>query len=104
MSEVRERRPRRPTAADVARHAGFSRATVSYVLNNTPHHAIPERTRHRVLAAASEPAYTPSPAARALANGRSDVVLLLLPDWPIEPAVGLLLEGLSAALAERGLT
>jgi DNA-binding LacI/PurR family transcriptional regulator len=95
---------RRTTAADVAHRAGFSRATVSYVLNNTPHHVIPEQTRQRVLAAASELGYTPSPAARALANGHSDVVLLLLPDWPIEPAVGRLLEDLSAALADRGLT
>jgi DNA-binding LacI/PurR family transcriptional regulator len=95
---------RRPTAADVAHRAGFSRATVSYVLNNTPHQVIPEQTRQRVLAAAAELGYTPSPAARALAGGRSDVVLLLLPDWPIEPAVGRLLEDLSAALADRGLT
>ena len=36
---------RRPTAADVARKAGVSRATVSYVLNNTPHQVIPEPTR-----------------------------------------------------------
>jgi DNA-binding LacI/PurR family transcriptional regulator len=97
-------RSRRPTAADVAHRAGFSRATVSYVLNNTPHQMIPEQTRQRVLAAASELGYSPSPAARALAGGRSDVVLLLLPDWPIEPAAGRLLEELSAALADRGLT
>lgn len=98
------RRPRRPTAADVARHAGLSRATVSYVLNDTPHQVIPERTRQRVHAAAAELGYTPSAAARTLSSGRSDVVLLLLPDWPIGPSVGELLEDLSAALAERGLT
>src|SRR3954451_18865798 len=98
------RRPRRPTGADVARHVGLSRATVSYVLNNTPHQAIPEHTRRRVLAAAAELGYTPSAAARALVTGRSDVVLLLLPDWPIGPTVGALMEHLSAALAEHGLT
>src|SRR3954447_18722682 len=86
------RRPRRPTGADVARQAGLSRATVSYVLNDTAHQPIPERTRQRVLAAAAELGYTPSAAARTLSSGRSDLVLLLLPDWPIGPTVGQLLE------------
>lgn len=100
----RSRRGGRPTAADVARHAGLSRATVSYVLNNTPHQVIPEQTRQRVHAAAAELGYIPSAAARTLSSGRSDVVLLLLPDWPIGPSVGALLEHLSTVFAERGYT
>src|SRR3954452_2061149 len=103
-AEPAVRRSRRPTAADVARQAGLSRATVSYVINNTPHQVIPERTRQRVLAAAAELGYTPSAAARALSSGRSEVVLLLLPEWPIGPTVGELLEELSAVLADQGLT
>ncbi len=97
-------RSKRPTGADVARRAGLSRATVSYVLNNTPHQVIPEPTRQRVLAAAAELGYTPSAAGRALRSGHSDVVLLLLPDWPIGPGVGALLESLSSALADQSLT
>ena len=97
-------RSRPPTAADVARRAGLSRATVSYVLNNTPHQVIPEPTRARVLEAAAELGYTPSAAARALSKGRSDVVLLLLPDWPIGHSLGALLEDLSTELAAHGLT
>lgn len=97
-------RPRRPTGADVARRVGLSRATVSYVLNDTPHQIIPEQTRQRVLAAAAELGYTPSAAGRALRSGHSDVVLLLLPDWPIGPSVGVLLESVSSALAGQGLT
>jgi len=81
-----------------------SRATVSYVLNDTPHQKIPEATRQRVLEAAARLGYAPSAAARALRSGRSDVVLCLLPDWPIGPAVGDLLSHLSGALAGRGLT
>ena len=100
----RAQRPRRPTGADVARRAGLSRATVSYVLNNTPHQVIPEPTRQRVLTAAAELGYTPSAAGRALRSGHSEVVLLLLPDWPIGPTVGQLLEDLSTALADHGLT
>src|SRR5690349_21409138 len=95
---------RRPAGADVAREAGVSRATVSYVLNDTPHQTIPEATRRRVLDAAARLGYAPSAAARALRSGRSDIVLCLLPDWPIGPAVGDLLQSLSASLAAQGLT
>lgn len=97
-------RNRRITSADVAREAGVSRTTVSYVLNGTPHQKIPEATRQRVLDAVARLEYAPSAAARALQRGRSDVVLCLLPDWPIGPAVGALLELLSTAVAAEGFT
>ena len=101
MSEVRARRP---TSADVAREAGLSRATVSYVLNETPHQKIPEETRRRVLEAAARLGYAPSAAARALRSGRSDVVLCLLPDWPMGPEIGAMLGNLSTSLAVQGMT
>ncbi len=95
---------RRITSADVARRAGVSRATVSYVLNATPGQSISPATRDRVLEAASGLGYAPSAAARTLRTGRSDVVLCLLPDWPIGNEVGNLLGNLSTALAREGLT
>ena len=95
---------RRVTSADVARMAGVSRATVSYVLNDTPRQTISEGTRGRVLSAAAALGYAPSAAARTLRTGRSDVVLCLLPDWPIGDEVGALLSHLSSAFARRGLT
>jgi DNA-binding LacI/PurR family transcriptional regulator len=95
---------RRVTSADVARVAGVSRATVSYVLNDTPRQTISASTRSRVLDAAATLGYSPSAAARALRTGRSDVVLCLLPDWPIGQEVGALLGNLSTALARSGLT
>ncbi len=99
-----EGRIRRPTSADVAREAGLSRATVSYVLNDTPHQKIPDGTRRRVLDAATRLGYAPSAAARALRSGRSDVVLCLLPDWPMGPEVGAMLGNLSSSLAGHGMT
>ena len=78
--------------AEIALRTGLSRATVSYVLNDTPHQKIPEETRQRVLAAAASLGYAPSAAARALRSGRSELVLCLLPDWPMGPEVGALLE------------
>jgi DNA-binding LacI/PurR family transcriptional regulator len=97
-------RQRRITSVDVARESGLSRATVSYVLNDTPGQKIPEATRQRVREVASRLGYAPSAAARALRTGRSDVVLVLLPDWPVGPAVGAFLGHLSGALASAGLT
>jgi DNA-binding LacI/PurR family transcriptional regulator len=94
----------RVTSADVAKLAGVSRATVSYVLNDTPKQTISADTRARVLDAAATLGYAPSAAARTLRTGRSDVVLCLLPDWPIGSQVGAMLGNLSSALAGHGLT
>lgn len=104
-NEVADRSGQRVTSADVAREAGVSRATVSYVLNNTPHQKIPEATRHRVREAAARLGYAPSAAARTLSRGRSDVVLYLLPPHlRLNTQFGDMLEHLSTALAEAGLT
>lgn len=70
-------RKARPTSADVARLSGFSRATVSYVLNDTPNQSIPEATRARIHAAAEQLGYTPSATAAALRRGHSRVVLVV---------------------------
>ncbi|OXM60975.1 LacI family DNA-binding transcriptional regulator [Amycolatopsis vastitatis] len=94
---------RRVTSADVAREAGVSRSTVSYVLNDTPNQSIPDSTRRRVLDAAARIGYAPSAAARTLRSGRSDVVLCLLPEWPLGPAVGRLIQGMTTAFARHKL-
>src|SRR3954452_6598558 len=88
----------RVTATDVAKEAGVSQATVSYVLNDTPGQTIPEATRQRVREAMGRLGYTPHGAARALRLGRSDAVLFVLPDWPLGPALISLVEGLTVAL------
>jgi DNA-binding LacI/PurR family transcriptional regulator len=95
---------RRATSADVARAAGVSRTTVSFVLNDTPNQKIPDATRRRVWDAARELGYTPSAAARALRRGRSDIVLGLLPDAPIANAAGDFIGHLAAAFDAVGLT
>ncbi|WP_402468458.1 LacI family DNA-binding transcriptional regulator [Isoptericola aurantiacus] len=91
------------TSADVARAAGVSRTTVSYVLNDTPGTNISEGTREQVLAAAARLGYAPSAAARALRRGQSDLVVCVLPDWPTGPVVDTVLDLLTDNLAERGL-
>ncbi|WP_009478531.1 LacI family DNA-binding transcriptional regulator [Rhodococcus sp. JVH1] len=97
-------RKARVTSTDVAREAGVSRSTVSYVLNDTPHQVIPDATRQRVLEAAALLAYAPSAAARALRSGRSNLVLCLLPDLPVGDTLGRYLKDLSIAFAGHDLT
>jgi DNA-binding LacI/PurR family transcriptional regulator len=94
----------RVTAADVAREAGVSPTTVSYVLNNVPHQKIPDETRQRIHSAVARLGYKPSAAARALRRGRSDIVLLVIPDVPIGAAVAQIVERLTEALEPHGLT
>ncbi|MFB4268440.1 LacI family DNA-binding transcriptional regulator [Nonomuraea sp. GTA35] len=103
-SAARGAAKRRVTSVDVAREAGMSRATVSYVLNNTPGQSIPESTRQRVLQAAERLGYTPYAPARTLRSGRSDVVLFVLPDWPQGPTMADLVDRAAHVLAEAGLT
>ena len=70
---------RRPTQADVARHAGVSKATVGFALSDRYDIAIPESTRQRVKKAADEIGYRPNLAARALVSGRTNTISIAFP-------------------------
>jgi DNA-binding LacI/PurR family transcriptional regulator len=94
----------RVTSIDVAREAGVSQTTVSYVLNDVADQKISAGTRRRVLAAVEKLGYTPSAAARTLRRGRSDIVLLVLPDVPVGPTLAEVIERLTDDLEQRGLT
>ncbi|HEX8870891.1 MAG TPA: LacI family DNA-binding transcriptional regulator [Lentzea sp.] len=65
------------TIADVARHAGVSSSTVSYVLSGK--RAISAETRDRVRSAVRELGYHPHAGARSLAARRSHIVALMVP-------------------------
>ena len=67
------------TSADVAVRAGVSRSTVSNILNGNDAR-YPESTRQRVRSAAAELDYRPSLAGRSLVSGRSDTIVVLLPN------------------------
>lgn len=100
--DVKDRSGRRVTAADVARSIGVSRATVGYVLNDTPGARISPETRERVLRAAERLGYQPSTVAQALARGRSRIVLIVLPDWPLEFSLRTQLDEAARVLDEAG--
>ncbi|TYR47594.1 LacI family transcriptional regulator [Streptomyces parvus] len=64
--------------ADVARAAGVSSATVSYVLSGK--RPVAEETRRVVEAAIADLGFTVNTMARSLRTGRSNVVALVVPD------------------------
>lgn len=69
----------RITREEVARLAGVSVATVSYVLNARTDKPIREETGRRVLQAAQQLGYRPNRAARSLASGQTYLIAVWLP-------------------------
>lgn len=69
----------RPTSTEVAKLAGVSRTTVSFVLNGVTDKGISEATRERVLEAARELGYEPNAVARSLAGGATGTIALVIP-------------------------
>jgi LacI family transcriptional regulator len=83
MKKPAEAQPsRRPIQSDVARAAGVSRGTVSYVVNGvtTGKVSISEETRARVWRAVEELGYEPDAGARALRSGTTHTIGLVIPD------------------------
>ncbi len=68
---------KRVTSLDVAKRAGVSRTTVSFVLNKTSHQQISPETVLRVQQAAEELGYVPDESARALVSRRAQSIGLI---------------------------
>ncbi|WP_329389050.1 LacI family transcriptional regulator [Streptomyces sp. NBC_01351] len=92
------------TSADVARLAGVSRATVSFVLNDTQGHRVSASTRARVLDAAKQLGYVPHAAARSLRAGRSNLVLMPASISAVGRLVSDWVDDLHSELDQRGYT
>jgi DNA-binding LacI/PurR family transcriptional regulator len=104
LGEPGRSKPRPPTSADVARLAGVSRATVSFVLNDAPDSRVSQDTRARVLAAAAELGYIPNAAASALRAGRSQLVLIPFNRLPYSQAQNTYYDHIAERLTELGYT
>ncbi|WP_433558575.1 LacI family DNA-binding transcriptional regulator [Pseudonocardia xinjiangensis] len=76
------------TSRDVARAAGVSQSTVSYVMSGR--RPISAETRRRVEAAIEQLTYQPNAGARALASQRTQVIGLVVPFAPGVDTTGLL--------------
>jgi DNA-binding LacI/PurR family transcriptional regulator len=94
---------KRPTQADVARLAGVSRATVSYVLNDRTDGRIPitDATRQKVLEAAEKLGYIPNALAQSLQSGSSRTIGLLMPAVH-NPHYWSILEGAEEEITDQG--
>ncbi len=94
---------KRPTQKDVARRAGVSRSTVSYVLNDQNDLKIPisDETRQRVLEAIDELGYEPDARAQSLRLGSTNIVGVIIPVIQ-NPFFWQMLSGISEGLQEAG--
>jgi LacI family transcriptional regulator len=94
---------KRPTQADVARLAGVSRATVSYVLNDQTHQRVPisAETRQRVLEAIAELGYEPDARAQSLRSGNTKTIGVTLPIYE-NPFFWQILSGISSEANAAG--
>ncbi len=75
---------KRVTALEVAKLAGVSRTTVSFVLNNVPGMRISEETRQRVLKATRELGYHPDATARRMVSGQTRLIGFVLRQSPYQ--------------------
>jgi DNA-binding LacI/PurR family transcriptional regulator len=93
------------TTHDIARKAGVSRTTVSYVLSARPGISVGLKTRKRVLAIARKLGYVPNSAAEMLVTGRSRTIGLVLsrPELISQDAfIPIMTYGFNEVCRERG--
>jgi DNA-binding LacI/PurR family transcriptional regulator len=89
------------TSSDVAKEAGVSRATVSYILNNTPGARISDETRTKVLEAAKRLGYHLDFNARALKTNRSMSIAVVSRRSIEEPRFTKVLGGIKSVLSKN---
>ena len=98
-------RSKRVTSLEVARHAGVSRTTVSFVLNNVASANISLETRQKVQKIANELGYIPNEAARSLVSGQTRTVGLMISHaepLQVDAYIPQLLYSLTAASHQNG--
>jgi LacI family transcriptional regulator len=93
---------RNVTMMDVARHAGVSQTTVSFVLNNEETPNIPDETRQRVLDAVAALGYRPNVLAQSLRMKRSGIIGFVTDEIAITPHAGKIFEGAQDIAWENG--
>ena len=92
-------RQSRPTIVDVARAAGVSVATVSYVLSGKK--PIGEQTQLRVRDAIETLSYRPNPNAQGLKASRNHLLSVIVSDWR-ETLILKIIEGIESVAREHG--
>jgi LacI family transcriptional regulator len=89
---------KRPSMYDVARLAGVSQTTVSFVVNNVPDTNIPQETRDRIWAAVEELGWRPNAMARGLSLRRSQTIGLISDEIATSSHAGKIIQGAQDAV------
>lgn len=79
--------------ADVARLAGLSQTTVSFVINNVANVSIPDETRERVWMAVKQLGYRPNAAAKVLRTSRTHTIGFITDEIATTPFSGQMIQG-----------
>jgi LacI family transcriptional regulator len=87
---------------DVARLAGVSQTTVSFVVNNVPDTNIPQETHDRVWAAVKELNWRPNAMARGLSLRRSHTIGFISDEIATTPHAGKIIQGAQDAAWATG--
>ncbi len=97
---------KRATLTDVAKAAGVSPTTVSFVLNNIEGMRISQETHARVLEAAKTLNYHPDSSAQKMARGKTSVIGLVIRQNPEKAYADLfiqdVMQGISSVIREKG--
>jgi LacI family transcriptional regulator len=87
---------------DVARRAGVSQPTVSFVLNDRRDVSVADETRIRVLQAAKDLDFQPNRAAQSLRSNRSYTVGVIADRVVSQPYAGRIITGIQRAVQDAG--
>jgi len=90
------------TMVEVARQAGVSQTTVSFVLSSPETPNIPKETRERVLKVVAELGYRPNALAQGLRMKRSGMIGFITDTIAITPHAGKIFEGAQDIAWENG--
>jgi LacI family transcriptional regulator len=89
----RTKKSKRPSMKDVARLAGVSQTTVSFVVNNVTDANIAQETQDRVWKAVKKLGYRPNAIARALSAQRTHTIGFISDEVATTPYAGFMIQG-----------
>lgn len=101
MTTRKSHKKKRPSMNDVARLAGVSHTTVSFVLNDVPYANIPDETRERIKQAVEQLSYRPNAMARGLRSNRSYTIGFISDEILTTPHAGRMIQGAQDAAWEH---
>lgn len=98
---MKQPKANRPSMYDVAKAAGVSQTTVSFVVNDVADANISQETRERVRAAVKELGWRPNAMARSLSMRRSQTIGLISDEVATSPHAGQIIQGAQDAAWAR---